>query len=208
MVDYYNDASLVEELAKMNIGSRPARRFGAKSLSDLRAIPWVFAWTQNRHLVTGWYGVGTALNAFIKKHGKKGETLLKEMFENSRLFRLIIDELEKTLCLVDMEVAEAYASLVGNKKLRDQVFSMVKKEYELNCRMVKKVTGERTLGTRFKKFNRKLQRRKQILNGVGIEQVRLVKKFRTTKNQKQAHKELVSLLLSINCISAGLGWTG
>lgn len=208
LVDYYSAASPVEELAKMNIGSRPARRFGASSLSDLRAIPWVFAWTQNRHMVTGWYGVGTAINAFTKKHGKKGEALLKDMFENSRLFRLVIDELEKTLCLVDMEVAEAYASLVGKKKLRDQVFGMVKSEYDLSCRMVKKITGERKLGNRFKKFSRKLQRRKQILNGVGIEQVRLVKKFRATKSKKQAHKELVSLLLSINCISAGLGWTG
>ena len=208
LIDYYNAASPVEELAKMNIGSRPARRFGAKSLSDLRAIPWVFAWTQNRHMVTGWYGVGTALNEYLKKNGKQGEALLKDMFKNSRIFRLVIDELEKTLCLVDMDVSEAYASLVADKKLRNQVFGMVKEEYELTCKMVRKVTGERKLGTRFKKFSRKLQRRNQILSSVGMEQVRLVKKFRSSKNPKQAHKDLVSLLLSINCISSGLGWTG
>lgn len=208
LVDYYSAASPVEELAKMNIGSRPARRFGAKSLSDLRAIPWVFAWTQNRHMVTGWYGVGTALNSYIKKNGKKGEALLKEMFENSRIFNLVIDELEKTLCLVDMNVAEAYSLLVEDKKLRQHVFGMVSEEYELTCKMVRKITGERKLGTRFKKFSRKLQRRSQILSSVGMEQVRLVEQFRSAKNQKEAHDDLVSLLLSINCISAGLGWTG
>ena len=208
LVDYYNAASPVEELAKMNIGSRPARRFGAKSLSDLRAIPWVFAWTQNRHLVTGWYGVGTGINSYLKKHGKQGQALLQDMFNNSRIFRLVIDELEKTLCLVDMEVSEAYAGLVKNKKLRQQVFGMVTEEYELTCKMVRKVTGEKKLGTRFRKFNRKLQRRNRILNGVGMEQVCLVEQFRSAKNEKEANDDLVSLLLSINCVSAGLGWTG
>ena len=208
LVDYYSAASPVEELAKMNIGSRPARRFGAKSLSDLRAIPWVFAWTQNRHMVTGWYGVGTALNAYFKKHGKKGEALLKDMFQNSRIFGLVIDELEKTLCLVDMEVAGAYAALVNDKKLRAQVFGMVESEYKLTCSMVRKITDSKKLGSRFKKFSRKLQRRSQILSSVGLEQVRLVEQFRSAKNEEEAHDDLVSLLLSINCISAGLGWTG
>lgn len=208
LVDYYNAASPVEELAKMNIGSRPARRFGAKSLSDLRAIPWVFAWTQNRHLVTGWYGVGTGISSYLKEHGKQGQALLQDMFNNSRIFRLVIDELEKTLCLVDMEVSEAYAGLVKDKKLRQQVFGMVTEEYELTCKMVRKVTGEKKLGARFRKFNRKLQRRNRILNGVGMEQVCLVEQFRSAKNEKEANDDLVSLLLSINCISAGLGWTG
>lgn len=206
LVDYYNAASPVEELAKMNIGSRPARRFGAKSLGDLRAIPWVFAWTQNRHLVTGWYGVGTALAQYIEEHGDNGVDLLKRMFENSRLFRLVMDELEKTLSLVDMEVARSYSMLVDDEKLRNKVFSMVESEYELSCEMVKKVTGAEILGERFKRFRRKLSRRSTILNRVGMEQVQLVKQFREADGNKKA--DLIPLLLSINCVSAGLGWTG
>jgi len=77
LVDYYSAASPVEELAKMNIGSRPARRTGTKSLDDLRAIPWVFAWTQNRHLVPGWYGVGSAIKEFTDEHGNQGRKLIK-----------------------------------------------------------------------------------------------------------------------------------
>ena len=208
LVDYYNAASPVEELAKMNIGSRPARRFGAKSLSDLRAIPWVFAWTQNRHMVTGWYGVGTAITEFIQERGASGEALLKDMFENSRLFRLIIDELEKTICLTDMEVAKAYASLVDDQELRENVFSMIESEYQRTKDMIIQITGEEELAVRFKKFTRKLKRRSSILKRVGLKQVKLVKKFRECQDEEQAQKELISLLLSINCVSSGLGWTG
>ncbi len=208
LIDYYSAASPVEELAKMNIGSRPARRFGAKSLSDLRAIPWVFAWTQNRHLVPGWYGVGTALKSFIDEHGAEGEQLLKNMFNDTRLFRLILDEAEKTLALADLEVSESYSKLVENEKLRSTVFNMVVAEYNLSVEMVLKITGDEQLCERFKKFSRKLSRRSSVLYQAGMEQVQLVKKFRSREEGDDPLEGLVPLLLSINCISAGLGWTG
>lgn len=207
LVDYYSSASPVEELAKMKIGSRPARRFGAKSLSDLRAIPWVFAWTQNRHLVPSWYGVGTALESFINARGKKGENLLQALFKESRLFRLIINEVEKTLSLVDMEVSEKYAALVEDETLRNTVFSMVKDEYARTVEQVLNITGEDELCTRFRKFSRKLNRRNAALQQAGFEQVMLVKRFRSTAKE-ESFEELIPLLLSINCVSAGLGWTG
>ena len=208
LVDYYNAASPVEELAKMNIGSRPARRFGAKSLGDLRAIPWVFAWTQNRHIVTGWYGVGTALKDYFDQAGDKGEQLAKKMFEESRVFRLIIDETEKTLSLVDLEVAESYSKLVADEKVRDQVFSMIVEEFELTKKMIMKITGEEVLAERFKRFSRKLSRRASILHQSGMEQVQLVNEFRNREKGDDPMESLVPLLLSINGISAGLGWTG
>jgi len=208
LVDYYNAASPVEELAKMNIGSRPARRFGAKSLTDLRAIPWVFAWTQNRHLVPGWYGVGSALEGFILEHGGKGEQLISNMFNESRLFRLIIDETEKTLSLVDLAVSKAYSELVEDIAVRDKIFSMFIDEYNLSKEMVLKITDEENLCQRFKKFNRKLNRRVPVLHQAGLEQVKLVEEFRKQSDEGDLEGGLVPLLLSINCISAGLGWTG
>ena len=96
---YYQAASPLEEISLLNMGSRPARRFGARSLSDLRAIPWVFAWSQNRHFVPGWYGVGSGILTFLQVRGQRGATLLDRMFAESRLFRLIVDEVEKTLVL-------------------------------------------------------------------------------------------------------------
>lgn len=208
LVDYYSAASPVEELAKMNIGSRPARRFGANSLNDLRAIPWVFAWTQNRHLIPGWYGVGSALKNFIDDKGSAAETLLNNMFNDLRLFRLVIDETEKTLSLVDMDVAKTYSELVSDKTIRDNIFNMIIEEYKLSIEMILKVTGEEKLCQRFKKFNRKLSRRSPVLHQVGLEQVQLVNEFRHRNKEDDPLSDLVPLLLSINCISAGLGWTG
>ena len=204
LIDYYSAASPVEELAKMNIGSRPAKRFGANSLSDLRAIPWVFAWTQNRHLVPSWYGIGTALESFIKVRGEEGQVLINKMFKESRIFKLIIDEVEKSLSLVDFEVAHAYAELVEDENIRNNIYGMVKEEYDLSHKWVLQITGEEKLCSRFRKFNRKLNRRSGALMKAGMEQVELVKSFR----QSGEEEELVGVLLSINCVSAGLGWTG
>jgi phosphoenolpyruvate carboxylase len=191
----------------MNIGSRPARRFGANSLSDLRAIPWVFAWTQNRHLIPSWYGVGTALKSFIDKRGAEGEQLLQSMFNETRLFRLILDEAEKSVSLVDLEVAESYSKLVEDDKLRETIFGMVVEEYNLTAEMILKITSEEQLSERFKKFSRKLHRRSPVLHQAGMEQVMLVNQFRSSAKEDD-FEELLPLLLSINCVSAGLGWTG
>jgi phosphoenolpyruvate carboxylase len=204
LVDYYNAASPVDELVQMNIGSRPARRFGARTLADLRAIPWVFAWTQNRHHVPAWFGIGSAIDRFVGVRGETGAELLRRMFAESRLFRLVIDEAEKSLAFVDLEVARAYAGLVDDAQLRDRVFGMIEREFELSRRSVLLVTGQAEIAERFRRFSRKLNRRRDILRQTGLAQARLVGSFRRRKDREV----LIPLLLSINCVSAGLGWTG
>ena len=209
LVDFYQEASPVEELTLMKIGSRPARRFGAATLADLRAIPWVFAWTQNRLLVPGWYGVGSAMEQLIKIRGEFGTDLLNQMYEKHSLFRLILDGAEKTLLLVDMEVAEKYCELVKNDEFRTQIYSAIKNEYELTSKMILQITGEDQLCDRFPNFKRHFFRRLESLNRVGIEQVELVKKFRKNDTDKKDVQDvLVPLLLSINCVAAGIGSTG
>ena len=208
LVDYYNAASPVEELSMMNIGSRPARRFGARTLQDLRAIPWVFAWTQNRTLVPGWYGVGTALETYIKNHGGHGRDRLCGLFARSRLFRLILDEVEKTLALVDLEVARCYAKLVPDRKLRERIFAMIEDEYHRTVRLTLDITGDAVLAVRFRRFSRKLNRRYGILHQAGLEQVQLVRRYREKTDNRKHLDDLIPLLLSINCVSSGLGWTG
>jgi phosphoenolpyruvate carboxylase len=209
LVDFYEAASPVNELALLKIGSRPARRTGAMTLEDLRAIPWVFAWSQNRMVIPGWYGVGTALEQLIAVRGDSGEELLKHMFEESRLFRLIADEVEKTLPLVDLEVARAYAELVSDAELRDRIFGLVEDEYQRTMSMVLRITGEDEICARFPRHRERMKRRLGIINQVGHEQVKLIERFRNAdKNDKARQEHLVSLLLSINCVAAGLGWTG
>ena len=206
MVEYYNAASPVSELGKMNIGSRPTHRFGTQTTADLRAIPWVFAWTQNRHLIPGWYGIGSALKSFNSKHGETGSQLLDKMFQGCRLFNLIVGEVEKTLALVDHDVMRSYASLVENSEIRDRVLTMIEEEYEHTKVQVLKLNGGTELGTRFKKFNRKLHRRQEVLKQVGIKQVELIKQLRA--NDSDSFSQLIRLFVSINCVSSGFGWTG
>src|SRR6185295_2152124 len=108
--------------------------------ADLRAIPWVFAWAQNRHIITGWYGVGSAIHSLLEVRGQQGEALLPHLFRDSRLFRLIVDEVEKTLLLVDLEIARDYANLVPDEGVRDMIFAMIEQELELTREMVLKVS--------------------------------------------------------------------
>ena len=208
LVAYFQAASPLEEISLLNIGSRPARRFGAKSLADLRAIPWVFAWAQNRHSITGWYGVGSGLKNFIDVRGDRGLELLRRMFDDSRLFRLILDEVEKTLALVDLSIARQYASLVGDEAARDKVFKAIEEEYALTREMVLRVTGDVELTDRFKEYQARLSHRLPTINEVNREQVELLRRFRSAQDEAEKEAIKVPLLLSISCIAAGLGATG
>jgi phosphoenolpyruvate carboxylase len=204
MLEYLTAASPLEELALLNIGSRPARRTQAATLSDLRAIPWVFAWTQNRHLITGWYGVGSALKAFLDVRREQGLDLLRRMFRDARLFRIILDEVEKTLLAVDLDIARSYAELVDDPQLRDSIFGRIEREYRLTCEMVLRVSAGAQIAERFPQYRRRLQRRLKTLNQVSREQVGLLRQFRAGGDEEVRN----ALLLTINCAAAGFGATG
>jgi phosphoenolpyruvate carboxylase len=208
LVTYFQAASPLEEISMLNIGSRPARRFGANSLKDLRAIPWVFAWAQNRHLITNWYGVGSALHSFLDVRGDKGEKLLAKLFEESRLFRLIIDEVEKALTVVDVEIAKDYASLVPDERVRETILGMIEKELALTAQMVLKVSGSAFPAERFPQFRASLAERLPTVNEVNREQVELLRRFRASENDQEREAFKSALLLSINTVAAGLGATG
>jgi phosphoenolpyruvate carboxylase len=208
LVSYFQAASPLEEIAMLNIGSRPARRFGAKSLSDLRAIPWVFAWAQNRHVITGWYGVGTAIASLLEVRGDEGLALLRCMFNESRLFRLIVDEVEKTLLLVDLDVARDYASLVAQEGVRNNILGRIEAELKLTREMVLKVSQGKELAERFPEYRRSLLSRLPTVNEVNREQVELLRRFRGARNEAEREAYKSAVLLSINTVAAGLGATG
>lgn len=208
LVTYFSAASPLEELALLNIGSRPARRTGVRSLADLRAIPWVFAWAQNRHVVPGWYGVGSGLEAFLEIRGERGELLLQRMFNESRIFRLVLDEVEKTLASVDLGLARAFAELVPDTTARDEIFGMITDEFERTKRVVLHVTGGKVPAERFPRYLRRLGRRMPVLNEVSRQQVEFLRRFRSARSEGEKAEVLQALLLSINTLAAGFGATG
>ena len=208
LLAYYQAASPLEEISLLNMGSRPARRFGARSLSDLRAIPWVFAWSQNRHFIPGWYGVGSGILTFLQVRGQRGSALLDRMFTESRLFRLIVDEVEKTLTYVDLDIAREYADLVPDSRVRTSILSMVEEEYQRTVEAVLRISGGKELVERYPRFRRRLARRLPTINQVSRQQIELLRRFRESGGDKTQEEQLSALLLSINCIAAGFGATG
>jgi phosphoenolpyruvate carboxylase len=208
LITYLSAASPLEELTLLNIGSRPARRTGARTLGDLRAIPWVFAWSQNRHFLTGWYGMGSGLLNFMQIRGERGEALLKRMYRDSRLFQLVLDEVEKTLSYVDLDIARLYAGLVPDPATRDEIFAMVEAEYRCTVQVVLRLSGATELAERFPRFRRRLARRMATINQVSRQQVELIRRFRAAAGEQERQQYLSALLLSINCISSGFGATG
>jgi phosphoenolpyruvate carboxylase len=208
LLAYYQSASPLEEISLLNLGSRPARRFGARSLGDLRAIPWVFAWSQNRHFVPGWFGMGSGILTFLQVRGDRGEALLRRMFDDSRLFRLVVDEAEKTLSYVDLALAREYAELVPDARVREAVFPLIEEEYHRTVEALLRISGGPALAGRFPRFRRKLARRLPTLNQISRQQVELLRQFRETGSDRSQEELLSALLLSINCIATGFGATG
>jgi len=205
MLTYLQGSSPLEELSMLNIGSRPARRTQAQTLADLRAIPWVFAWTQNRHMVTNWYGIGSGMRAFLDVRGERGLELLRRMFQDYPLFRIVMDEVERALCQVDLDIAREYANLVPDANTREAIFVQIVQEYKLTAEMLKTISGEADLGERFPQFMRRLSRRLETINRVSREQVQLLRQLREAQGGQEVRE---ALLTSINCAAAGLGWTG
>ncbi|MFW8633514.1 phosphoenolpyruvate carboxylase [Cribrihabitans pelagius] len=203
-LDYFQQASPVAELAMLKIGSRPARRFGAASLEDLRAIPWVFAWSQNRHMITGWYGFGSAVASFRRFRGSRGEAVLQEMFADAPLFRLAVDEVEKALLHTDMEIAAAYATLVQDAGVRERIFDAIRREYSLACEAVAFLTGSPELAARFPRLRVRFGRAEPMLREIHALQVRLLREERA----RPPGALPVPLMQSMTCVAAGLGWTG
>jgi phosphoenolpyruvate carboxylase len=168
----------------------------------------VFAWAQNRHIITGWYGVGSALQNFLEVRGEEGEAMLARMFRDSRLFRLIMDEVEKTLLIVDLDIAGAYSGLVAEPQVRDTIFPMIEREYRMTAEMVRRVSGDAAIGERFPRHREVLAERLPMINEVNREQVELLRRFRGASTEAERERYKPALLLSINCIAAGLGATG
>ena len=204
MLEYLQASSPLEELAMLNIGSRPARRTQARTLADLRAIPWVFAWTQNRHMLSGWYGVGSGIKAFLDVRKERGLDLLRRMFREARLFRLILDDVERTLSQVDLAIAREYAGLVEDESVREPIFGQVVEEYRLTTEMILRISGGACIAERFPQFRRRLTRRLKTLNEVSREQVHLLRAHRAGSSEELR----IALLMSINCAAAGFGATG
>ena len=206
--EFFWQITPIEELGTLNIGSRPARRKNTKEIEDLRAIPWVFSWTQNRCLLPTWYGVGTALETFCADK-PAGLQSLKSMYAEWPFFQGVISNCEMTLMKVDMQIVEHYASLVQNETLRSRLLSQLKEEFERTCKMVLGITGEQILLESNPSLRDILLVRRHYLDPLSYIQADLLRKIRNPKLQDGDKAKLLSAIqLSINGIASGMKNTG
>lgn len=204
VLEYFEQASPVNELDAARIGSRPARRTKGRHLEDLRAIPWVFGWMQSRHAVPAWFGVGHALEKFSKT-GRSHNRLLREIARGLPWFADLLRNVELGMAKADLGIARVYSSLVRNEALRKRVFSMLEAEFLRSRQMILEVMGERELLTRNRVLARSIQLRNPYVDPMSLIQVELIRR----KQQGQNSPELeYALGATINGIAAGLHNTG
>jgi phosphoenolpyruvate carboxylase len=202
-VEFFLNATPVEEVSRLRLGSRPARRQAAGGIDDLRAIPWVFSWTQSRIVLPAWLGLGTALREARERHGVE---TLREMIETWPFFQTLIANAEMGCGKADLGIARRYVQLWENEPARERIWGLLQAEFELTCAELVAITG----GTRVLDSQPMLQasidRRNPYVDPLSFVQIELLKRRRRDGDADGESARLS--LLAINGIASGLRNTG
>ncbi len=204
VIEYFEQATPVNELENARIGSRPPRRTQGRRLEDLRAIPWVFGWMQSRHAVPAWFGVGHALQQFVLRD-PANQSLLCEMMRSFPLFSDLIRNVELAMSKADLTIARLYAELVPDAGLRERVWTLLADEFERTRRMVLSVTDQGELLKGNPVLARSIRLRNPYVDPMSLVQVELLRRKRAGGNQEGVDYALGA---TINGIAAGLHNTG
>ena len=200
-VQYFRTATPIDVIERMTLGSRPSRRRSMRGVQDLRAIPWVFSWTQCRSIITGWYGLGTALEQGAAEFG---EAALAEMARDWPFFSNMLDDVEMVLAKCDLAIAEAFSQLSG--ELHAPFFGLIRDEFERTCHWLLRLKGQRALLEGSSRLAMSIRLRNPYVDPMSVLQIDLLQRWRASDRGDDAL--LRALVACVNGVSQGLQNTG
>lgn len=204
---FFSQASPIAELSMLNMGSRPARRVQSPDVESLRAIPWVFAWTQNRFLLPSWYGTGTAFAKYLEQPG--GLDTLREMYKEWPFFRTLVNFVQMTLAKSDLRIAETYTTLVEDPGIRKRIWERISEEHAACLKSLTEITGYGELLDDSPVLQRSIRLRNPYVDPLSYIQVELLHRLRSLPEGSEERDEVSDTLLrTISGISSGLLNTG
>ncbi|HEX4330389.1 MAG TPA: phosphoenolpyruvate carboxylase, partial [Burkholderiales bacterium] len=203
--DYFFQSTPIQEIAELNIGSRPTSRKATGRIEDLRAIPWVFSWAQCRIMLPGWYGFGSAVKAYGEQHGKPGIARLKKFYGQSPFLQTLLANVDMVLAKSDLAMASRYMGLVKDKKLAKTIFARIKGEWELTAQALFALTGNKEFLAGNPLLARSIKNRLPYLDPLNHLQVELIRRHREGVNDDRIKR---SIHLTINGVAAGLRNSG
>jgi phosphoenolpyruvate carboxylase len=202
--EFFHAATPVDEISRLQLGSRPAKRKPSRHIADFRAIPWVFSWTQARIVLPAWFGLGSALSAAIEEHGLD---LLQEMEREWPFFSALLSNAEMACAKADLTVGRRYADLVEDREVRDRIWSRIEAEFGRTCDALLAVTSQGRLLAREPLLRASIDRRNPYVDPMSLLQVELLRRARAAGDGDGEELARASFL-AINGIAAGMRNTG
>ena len=202
---YFWESTVIGEIANLNIGSRPASRKSSTRIEDLRAIPWVFGWSQCRLMLPGWYGFGTAIKAWLAARPRDGIRILREMYREWPFFQTLLSNMDMVLAKSNIAIASRYAELVEDTDVREAIFARLRAEWQYTIEMLLATTGQQALLDQNPLLARSIKNRFPYLDPLNHVQIELLKRHRAGDTDERV---VQAIHLTINGIAAGLRNSG
>ena len=202
---YFRQSTVIGEIANLNIGSRPASRTGSARIEDLRAIPWVFSWSQCRLMLPGWYGFGTAVKLWLAAQPGDGMATLQAMYRDWPFFTTMLSNMDMVLAKSDIAIASRYAELVPDAALRVAIFGRLRAEWGLSVQALLAITEQKTLLERNPLLARSIRNRFPYIDPLNHIQIDLLQRHRAGATDERV---MQGIHLTINGIAAGLRNSG
>ncbi len=202
---FFRQSTVIGEIANLNIGSRPSSRKPSERIEDLRAIPWVFSWAQCRLMLPGWYGFGSAVEAWLATQPRHGVAMLQAMYREWPFFRMQLSNMDMLLAKSDIAIASRYAELVSGTELRERIFSRVRAEWHGTVDALLKIMGQQSLLETNPLLARSIRNRFPYLDPLNHMQIELLKRYRGGDTGDDV---VTGIHLTINGLAAGLRNSG